>query len=121
MSPAKFREAAERWDDARLSIALRKYRSGVLVVEPNNRAIDANGKILLDWFKDVQNMPLQENQFYWHQFNKGIAVVEAAEEFHWTLTFASEVLDLFEQKGDLCRDISEGEIKFWRNIFPEFI
>lgn len=114
LSPARFREIAEQWNDSGLPIILRKYRSGVLALQLSNQAKNADGLALLNWLEKMQCDPQDANE-NWNRINGGVTVVEIAEQFDWSLSFALEELESFEEKGDLCRDTNEGEIRFWRN------
>lgn len=114
LSPDGFRDIADQWNDSGLPITLRKYRSGVLALQLNNQAKEADGLALLNWLEKMQCEQQDANE-NWNRISGGVTVVETAEQFGWSLSFALEELESFEEKGVLCRDTNEGEIRFWRN------
>lgn len=119
LSPTKFRQAAEHLNEIGFSIAFREYNSGVLAIQPRNQAMDANGKVLLNWFMGIHKMPVDRDTVEQNRMNRGTTVIELAGHFGWTLSYTSDILELLEQNGNLCRDLNEGEVMFWRNLFFE--
>ena len=113
--PYQFREIAEQWNNSGLPISLRRYRSGVLALQSGSQGIEANGLTILNWLEKTQCEPQQIDNQNWHVASGGVTVVETAKKFHWNLSYALEELEFLEQKGDLCRDTDDGEIRFWRN------
>ena len=113
--PARFRETAEQWNNSSLPFSLRKYRSGMLALQSDDQALEATGPTLLSWLEKTQCEPQQDAEHKWYRASGGVTVVETAKRFGWNLSFALEELESFEEKGDLCRDTNEGEIRFWRN------
>lgn len=116
VSPMDFEKAAQQWESLKLPVRLRKFRSGVMVVQGRDRTDRATVKTLLAWLQDLHEFPPdREVPWDWHAFGRGVTAQEAAERFGWSLGVAEEELLMAEERGALCREEGLEGLKFWKN------
>jgi hypothetical protein len=120
VSPADFHKAAEAWERLSLPIKLRRYRSGLLVVQRKDASDEKTIKQLQDWLNSLRNMQ-PDQAVPWDQatFGLGVTAQQAAAKFGWSLGVASEELEMAEETGALCREEGVEGLKFWLNILIE--
>lgn len=117
VSPNDFEKAAHLWEKLKLPVRLRKFKSGVLVVQASDRTDEKTIKALLQWLADLHSFPPeQETEWDWQVFGVGITVRDAAERFGWSLGVATEELEMAEEYGALCREESVEGLKYWENF-----
>ncbi|KAI5200993.1 Vps36-domain-containing protein [Aureobasidium subglaciale] len=132
VSPMDFERAATMWDTLRLPIRLRRFRSGLLVVQGRDRTDDKTVASLLSWLKDLHSIPpsMSNTSEYgavtgpsvtwdWQQFGRGVTAQETAERFGWSVGVATEELEMAEERGALCREQGLDGVRFWENFFSE--
>ncbi|SMY23884.1 unnamed protein product [Zymoseptoria tritici ST99CH_1A5] len=121
ISPADFGKAANMWDNLRLPIRLRRFRSGLLVVQERSRTDEKTIASLLAWLRQPQNHSLPvdpaTNEL---EFGRGVTAHETAERFGWSVGVATEELEMAEETGAICRDQCLDGIRFWSNSFMLF-
>jgi ESCRT-II complex subunit VPS36 len=116
VSPLDFEKAARLWEKLRLPVRLRKFKSGVLVVQGSDRTDDKTISTLLAWLQDLHSFPPEKKVAWdWQLFGRGITAQDAAERFGWSIGVAEEELEMAEEKGVLCREESIEGLKFWEN------
>jgi len=116
ISPSDFEKAAQLWDKLKLPIRLRRFKSGLLVVQGRDRTDDKTVASLLSWLQSFQvYAPDTEVSWSWQQFGRGVTAQEVAEKFGWSVGVATEELEMAEEKGALCRELGLDGIKFWEN------
>ena len=116
VSPADFHHAAEAWERLQLPIRLRRFRSGLLVVQPRNWTDDKTISQLVSWLRSLQASPPEDATVWdWNVFGCGVTAQEAASRFGWSLGVANEELEMAEEKGALCREEGIEGLKFWLN------
>lgn len=116
VSPTDFEKAARMWDTLKLPVRLRKFKSGLLVVQGRDRTDDKTITSLLTWLKEFhQASPTEEATWNWQAFGRGVTAQETAERFGWSLGVATEELEMAEEAGALCREQGIDGLKFWEN------
>ncbi|UKZ54212.1 hypothetical protein TrVGV298_008019 [Trichoderma virens] len=116
VSPMDFEKAAQMWESLKLPVRLRKFRSGVMVVQARDRTDDATIKSILAWLQDLHEFPPDRDVAWdWREFGRGVTAQEAAERFGWSLGVAEEELLMAEEHGALCREEGLEGLKFWKN------
>ncbi|KAI9775861.1 MAG: hypothetical protein M1839_000735 [Geoglossum umbratile] len=120
VSPMDFEKAAGLWEKLKLPVRLRRFRSGLLVVQGREWTDEKTIMGLLDWLKDLHSAPSEhaENlESHWEMelFGRGVTAQETAEKFGWSVGVASEELEMAEERGALCRDEGVEGVKFWEN------
>lgn len=116
VSPNDFEKAARLWEQLKLPVRLRQFRSGVLVVQGSDRTDEKTVKALLIWLSDLHSFPPdKELAWDWQTFGRGVTAQDAAERFGWSIGVAEEELEMAEDKGALCREESIEGLKFWEN------
>lgn len=118
ISPLDFEKAATTWDTLRLPVRLRRFKSGLLVVQERSRTDEKTIASLLGWLRQPQSttpQPLAENSF-----GRGATAHEIAEQFGWSVGVATEELEMAEETGALCRDQCLDGIRFWENHISKF-
>lgn len=118
ISPRDFAQAAAKWEELRLPVRLRRFRSGLLVVQERGRTDSKTVAAVLAWLREPQFVfPPDPGDVSGQAFGRGVTAHEAAERFGWSVGVASEELDMAEETGALCRDQSFDGIRFWENHF----
>ncbi|PSK33966.1 Vacuolar protein-sorting-associated protein 36 [Elsinoe australis] len=137
VSPRDFEAAAALWGELKLPIRLRRFRSGVLVVQGTERSDEKTCKSLREWlvqFRAVgpavwgggvvggEGMEGAEEVGYdWRVWGKGVSVKETAERFGWSLGVAGEELEMAEERGVLVREQDARGVRFWENHFEGLV
>jgi ESCRT-II complex subunit VPS36 len=120
VSPHDFEKAAQLWEKLRLPVRLRKFKSGVLVVQGSDRTDEKTIKALLLWLGNLHSFPPdKELSWDWQMFGRGITAQDAAERFGWSIGVAEEELEMAEERGALCREESIEGLKYWENWIDE--
>lgn len=124
ISPLDFERAAARWESLHLPIRLRRFKSGLLVVQEKSRTDEKTIASLLSWLRQTQPSPptsiLDAPAFAAPSFGRGATGQETAERFGWSVGVATEELEMAEEAGALCRDQGLGGISFWENHVMTF-
>ncbi|KAL1800401.1 hypothetical protein ACET3X_000743 [Alternaria dauci] len=116
VSPADFEKAARMWDTLKLPVRLRKFKSGLLVVQGRDRTDEKTIASLLAWLKTLhQTPPSMEVTWDWQAFGRGVTAQETAERFGWSVGVATEELEMAEEAGALCREQGIDGFRFWEN------
>ncbi|MBE7180186.1 MAG: hypothetical protein INR71_03090 [Terriglobus roseus] len=116
ISPADFEKAAQLWDKLRLPVRLRRFKSGLLVVQGRERTDEKTVAGLVAWLQtthftdDMGTAPWDQRTY-----GRGVSAHEVAEHFGWSLGVASEELEMAEELGALCREQGLDGIRFWEN------
>lgn len=100
ISPDDLWSACQRFDELRLAIRLRTFRSGVVVVQDRGRSDTTTRQMVGSWVKDR---------------TLGVTALDAAERFGWSVSVAAEELEMVEEYGDLARDSGVEGLKFYDN------
>lgn len=116
VSPADFQKAAELWEKLKLPIRLRRFKSGLLVVQGRDRTDKKTISNILAWLKEFRDIPPSEPVAWdWQTFGKGVTIQDAAKRFGWSMGIATEELEMAEERGILCRDQGLDGVRFWEN------
>ncbi|KAI9799374.1 MAG: hypothetical protein M1833_004074 [Piccolia ochrophora] len=116
ISPTDFERAANQWETLRLPLRLRRFRSGLLVVQAKEWNDDRTIASILAWLQELHvSPPLGGANWDWRRFGRGVSPQEAAEKFGWSVGVASEELEMAEERGALCRQEGIEGVKFWEN------
>ncbi|KAI4715380.1 Vps36-domain-containing protein [Aureobasidium sp. EXF-10727] len=132
VSPRDFDRAATMWDTLRLPIRLRRFKSGLLVVQGRDRTDDKTVASILSWLKDLHSIPPSMSNtsdfgavtgpsvtWDWQAFGRGVTAQETAERFGWSVGVATEELEMAEERGALCREQGLDGVRFWENFFAD--
>jgi len=124
VSPLDFERAAKMWETLQLPIRLRRFKSGLLVVQERSRTDEKTIASLLAWLRqsvaDGTTDQLSGQVSAIQGFGRSITAQETAERFGWSVGVASEELEMAEDIGALCRDQCLDGVRFWENQFPQF-
>lgn len=116
VSPADFQRAAELWEKLKLPVRLRRFKTGLLVVQRYDWSDEKTLKILQDWMEELRRIPPTEPVAWdWGLFGRAVTAQEAAQRFKWSVGVAAEELEMAEDKGLLCREEGIEGLRFWRN------
>jgi ESCRT-II complex subunit VPS36 len=116
VSPTDFEKAARLWEKLKLPVRLRRFRSGLLVVQGSDRTDEKTIAALLTWMRELHEYPPeQEVAWDWFVYGKGVTAQEVADRFGWSVGVATEELEMAEEKGELCREESIEGVRFWEN------
>lgn len=117
VSPMDFEKAARLWEELKLPVRLRTFKSGVMVVQSRDRTDETTIKALLGWMQDLHEIPPeQEVSWDWQEFGRGVTSLDVAERFGWSIGVAEEELEMAEERGVLCREEGIEGLKFWENF-----
>jgi ESCRT-II complex subunit VPS36 len=122
ISPSDFHKAAEIWESLGLPVKLRRFKSGLLVVQLRSTTDEKTIAQIKAWLETLKYMPAESEQ-QWDRAAFGIGVTgqQAAAQFGWSLGVASEELEMAEERGALCREDSVEGLKFWLNYIVDEI
>jgi ESCRT-II complex subunit VPS36 len=116
VSPTDFEKAARMWDTLKLPVRLRKFKSGLLVVQGRDRTDEKTIASLLAWLKELHHIsPASDVRWDWHTYGRGVTAQETAERFGWSVGVATEELEMAEESGALCREQGLDGLRFWEN------
>lgn len=116
ISPMDFEKAAQMWDKIKLPVRLRRFKSGLLVVQGRDRTDDKTIASLLSLLQMHHHIPPEEVLSWdWQTYGRGVTAQEVAEHFGWSLGVATEELEMAEEHGALCREHDLDGIRFWEN------
>lgn len=116
VSPSDFEKAAMMWEKLKLPVRLRRFKSGVMVVQSHDRTDETTIAALLAWLDDLHEFPPEkEVPWDWHEFGLGVTAQNAAQRFGWSIGVAEEELEMAEERGVVCREEGIEGLKFWKN------
>jgi ESCRT-II complex subunit VPS36 len=116
VSPVDFEKAAQMWEHLKLPLRLRRFKSGLLVVQGRDRTDEKTITSILAWLKELHKVvPLEESTWDVKLYGRGVTVQEAAMRFGWSMGVATEEMDMAEEKGVLCREQGLNGVRFWEN------
>jgi ESCRT-II complex subunit VPS36 len=116
VNPVDFEKAAQMWEQLKLPIRLRRFKSGLLVVQERSRTDEKTIESILAWLQDLHSQPPLEGATWdWQRYGRGVTVQEAVVRFGWSMGIATEELDMAEEKGVLCREQGLDGVRFWEN------
>ncbi|ORY03681.1 vacuolar protein sorting protein-like protein [Clohesyomyces aquaticus] len=116
ISPTDFEKAARLWDKLKLPIRLRRFKSGLLVVQGRDRTDEKTIASLLSWLRELHNQPpAVDVSWDWRIYGRGVTAQETAEQFGWSVGVATEELEMAEESGALCREQGLDGLRFWEN------
>jgi ESCRT-II complex subunit VPS36 len=116
ISPVEFHRAAQLWEKLGLAVRLRRFKSGLLVVQRSDWSDEKTIHQLRTWLQHLrQKAPVEEVPWEWSRFGSGITAQQAAETFGWSVGVAMEELEMAEDQGVLCRDEGIEGLRFWNN------
>ncbi|KAF2395748.1 Vps36-domain-containing protein [Trichodelitschia bisporula] len=120
VSPSDFQRAVEMWDKLKLPVRLRRFRSGLAVVQGRDRTDDKTIASLLSWLQTLhREAPPEEASWDWRLYGRGVTAQEVARKFGWSVGVASEELEMAEERGVLCREHGLDGLRFWENWLVE--
>lgn len=122
VSPSDFQRAAELWEKLKLPVRLRRFKSGLLVVQRFDWNDEKTVRQLLDWMEDLRQIPPEEPvPWDWMLFGRPVTAQEVAQRFQWSVGVAAEELEMAEDRGALCREEGLEGQRFWCNhlLTPE--
>ncbi|EPS30751.1 hypothetical protein POX_b02246 [Penicillium oxalicum] len=116
ISPSDFQRAAELWEKLKLPVRLRRFKSGLLVVQRYDWSDEKTIRQLQDWLEELRRLPPDESVSWdWSTFGRAITAQETAQRFKWSVGVASEELEMAEDRGILCREEGIEGLRFWSN------
>ncbi|ERF69578.1 hypothetical protein EPUS_01908 [Endocarpon pusillum Z07020] len=120
VSPLDFHKAADLWGRLNLPVRLRRFKSGLLVVQRSDWNDDKTVQQFKTWLGQLQQIaPAEEVHWEWSLFGRGVSAQETAQRFGWSVGVAIEELEMAEDKGVLCREEGIEGLKFWSNFLVE--
>jgi ESCRT-II complex subunit VPS36 len=116
VSPSDFQKAAELWEKLKLPVRLRRFKSGLLVVQRYDWSDEKTIRQLQEWMAELRQIPPADPvPWDWRQFGRSVTAQEAAQRFKWSVGVAAEELEMAEDKGVLCREEGIEGLRFWSN------
>jgi ESCRT-II complex subunit VPS36 len=116
VSPSDFQKAAQLWDTLKLPVRLRRFKSGLLVVQGRDRTDEKTIASILEWLRSLHYIePPSEVSWDWILYGRGVTVQEVAGHFGWSVGVATEELEMAEDKGAVCREQGLDGLRFWEN------
>ncbi|KAL2461066.1 Vacuolar protein sorting-associated protein [Abeliophyllum distichum] len=107
ISPDDLRQACSLWEKFDTPVMLRKFDSGVMVIQNKTHSDD-------EVFSRIRSFVSKSDAL-----RTGISASDAAMTLGVAPAMAKEYLLAAEGKGLLCRDVSPDGFRFYINLFPE--
>jgi ESCRT-II complex subunit VPS36 len=121
VSPLDFHKAAQLWEKLSLPVRLRRFKSGLLVVQRSDWNDEKTIRNLKAWLQQFQQRaPAEEVSWDWSRFGRGVTAQETAHQFGWSVGVATEELEMAEDRGVLCREEGIEGLRFWTNYLIEY-
>jgi ESCRT-II complex subunit VPS36 len=119
-SPSDFQKAAELWEKLKLPVRLRRFKSGLLVVQRYDWSDEKTIEKIQDWMEELRRIPPEDVvPWDWSLFGRAVTAQEAAHRFKWSVGVAAEELEMAEDRGILCREEGIEGLRFWRNYLSD--
>lgn len=116
VSPSDFQQAAELWEKLKLPVRLRRFKSGLLVIQRYDWNDDKTVRQLQEWLDELRCIPPEEPVLWeWMKFGRPVTAQEVAQRFKWSVGVAAEELEMAEDRGALCREEGIEGLRFWIN------
>lgn len=110
ISPKDLLAACELFETLRLPFRVRKFKSGLVVVQEAYRTPQFVVKSLLDWLSGLEP---------W-QAEVGVSAQQVSAKFGWSVSVAVEELDYAESIGAICRDEHVAGLRFFPNLIVPY-
>jgi ESCRT-II complex subunit VPS36 len=107
ISPKDLYAACELFEKLQLPIRLRKFKSGLLVVQEAYRTPQVVIRQVVEWMSQLESWKAEI----------GVSAQDASTKFGWSLAVANEELEMAEEYGALCRDEQLSGMRFFENRF----
>ncbi|PWW72001.1 Vps36-domain-containing protein [Tuber magnatum] len=104
ISPSDLEKAAGLFEKLKLPVRVRRFRSGLLVVQEARSSDAETVRRIMEWVAGPG-------------WGRGVTAAQAAERFGWSIGVAAEELEMAEERGALCREVGVEGVRFWRNWF----
>ncbi|CAN0051894.1 unnamed protein product [Scytosiphon promiscuus] len=114
VSPADLLTTAQLLGPTRLGMSLRRFASGVLVIQADSHSDKAVGEKLV---KAATEGSGEEGA----EWGRGLVATQVARDLRVSVTLAVEHLRTAEAAGLLCRDESVEGTRFYANPFERFV
>lgn len=122
VSPSDFQRAAELWEKLKLPVRLRRFKSGLLVVQRYDWNDEKTIREIQKWMEELRQVPPAEPvPWDWRLYGRAISAQEAAQRFKWSVGVAAEELEMAEDRGILCREEGIEGLRFWNNFITSSI
>lgn len=105
ISPKDLMAACQQFDRLKLPVVLRRFKSGIVVVQDRGRNDETTRRLILRWLMARTT---------------GITALDAAEHFGWSVGIAHQELEMTEQAGAIVRDAGIEGLRFYQNTFDEW-
>ena len=120
VSPSDFHKAAQLWEKLGLPVRLRRFKSGLLVVQRSTWNDEKTITQFQNWLEELHGPEqLAKSSQTGQLFGRGIDAHETALKFGWSIGVATEELEMAEDQGALCREDGIEGLRFWRNYLLE--
>ncbi|KAF3903341.1 hypothetical protein AA313_de0206352 [Arthrobotrys entomopaga] len=118
ISPSDLENAAKLFDKLQLPVRLRRFKSGLLVVQERTRTDEKIAKSVLLWVESLTNVESWDSNTE-QKWGKSILARDAAEKFGWSIAVATEELEMVEERGILCREVGIEGVRWWKNPWTQ--
>lgn len=125
VSPTDFAAAVGLFEGLGLPVRLRRFRSGVAVVQERARTDEKTVAGLVSWLAGLREEDGGDDAeataggagVKWdaRSWGRGVTAQETAERFGWSVGVAVEELEMAEERGALCRETCLEGVRFWEN------
>lgn len=109
VSPEDLYKACNLFSKLQIPLNLRRFKSGLLIIESAGKSDDETIKQICNYIKDNSN-----------NNTKGINSIEISKELKIPVILANEYLELAEYSNQICRDETLEGIYYYINLFEVF-
>ncbi|KAK9450240.1 EAP30/Vps36 family-domain-containing protein [Limtongia smithiae] len=114
ISPKDFSHACGMFESLRLPFRLRKFRSGVIVIQEAYYSDETVCKMIIGFIR--QKETLQDIRSH----KVGVTAQDLNQQFGWSVMVAVGELQTAELSGKLCSDLSIEGARFYENLFAGY-
>ncbi|KAK9468714.1 EAP30/Vps36 family-domain-containing protein [Lipomyces arxii] len=109
ISPKDFYNSCSIFWKLGLPFRLRKFKSGLTVVQEASKSEVDTTRMLVEWIGVAQNKPFGEEG--------GISAQDVHEKYGWSVAVCVEELEMAQDQGQICSDAVIEGTRFFINIF----
>lgn len=122
VSPKDLVSACNLFAELQLPVSLRKFRSGLTVVQEAYKTPDVIIRSMRRWMAqrgaEFRKLRGDDNRILPFE-GTGVTAADVSDKFKWSVMIATEELEMAEERGVLCRDEQVSGTVFYENLFLE--
>ncbi|KAJ8103008.1 EAP30/Vps36 family-domain-containing protein [Lipomyces tetrasporus] len=111
ISPKDLYSACSTFEKLGLPFRMRRFKSGLTVVQEALKNDDITIRTLVDWIKTAENKQYGEDN--------GVTAQDVSQQFGWSVGVCVEELETAQEQGKLCSDAVVEGTRYFVNMIGE--